>query len=148
MRKSWVILAILLGVPAVVSRAQTFQVLRESDAYYRFNPNLSVDFQAKDTREGGEPTSAEIGPSLDFHVKWLQKLVEITTYDLDKSKSHLLLFSVGYRYLPYPSAPPTNRFEPYVAIHIPTKGKLLVSDRNRPISTGRRAAFRGTTETR
>jgi hypothetical protein len=51
----------------------------------------------------------EIGPSLDFHIKGLSELAEITKFDLDKSKSQVLLFSVGYRYLPYPNAPPTNR---------------------------------------
>jgi len=30
---------------------QTFQVLPEIDAYYRFNPNFRIYVQAKDTRE-------------------------------------------------------------------------------------------------
>ena len=111
--------------------AQTFQVLPEVDAYYKFDPNFRVYVQVKETREGGAPTTAEIGPSLDFHVKKLSELSDITAFDLDKSKSQVLLFSVGYRYLPYPNAPPTNRFEPYVTIHLPSPGRLLISDRNR-----------------
>jgi hypothetical protein len=131
MRRPWLTLAFLLAALPRVARAQTFQVIPEVDAYYKFNPNLRVYFQAKETREGGAPTTAEIGPSFDFHVKRLDGLTDITAFDLDKSKSQLLLFSVGYRYLPYPNAPPTNRFEPYVVIHIPMEDKLLLSDRNR-----------------
>ena len=127
----WLTLAVVLAALPFAAGAQTFEVLPEIDAYYRFNPNLRAYFQAKDTREGGEPTTAEIGPSLDFHMKSLQKLVEIAKFDLDESKSQLLLFSVGYRYLPTPGEPPTNRFEPYVTIHLPSPGRLLLSDRNR-----------------
>jgi hypothetical protein len=46
-------LAILLAAMPFVARAQTFQALPEIDAYYRFDPNWRVYFQAKDTREGG-----------------------------------------------------------------------------------------------
>src|SRR3974390_3256130 len=127
----WLTLAVVLAALPFAAGAQTFEVPPEIDAYYRFNPNLRAYFQAKDTREGGEPTTAEIGPSLDFHMKSLQKLVEIAKFDLDESKSQLLLFSVGYRYLPTPGEPPTNRFEPYVTIHLPSPGRLLLSDRNR-----------------
>jgi len=90
-----------------------------------------VYFQAKDTREGGAQNSAEIGPSLDFHIKSLEKLRDIAAFDLDESKSQLLLFSVGYRYLPTPGDPPTDRFEPYVILRLPSPGRLLLSDRNR-----------------
>ena len=76
----------------------TFQVLPEIDAYYRFDPNWRVHFQAKDTREGGAQDTAEIGPSLEFHWKPWEKLRQITAFDLDKSKEHILLFSAGYRY--------------------------------------------------
>jgi len=130
-RTLWLILAIVTAAVPLGVSAQTFEVLPEIDAYYRFNPKLRVYFQAKETREGGEPTTAEVGPSLDFHLKSLQKLAEIAKFDLDKSKSQLLLFSVGYRYLPTPDEPPTNRLEPYVTINIPSRGRLLISDRNR-----------------
>lgn len=36
--------------------AQTFQFLPEVDAYYRMHPNIRFTFQAKETREAGEPT--------------------------------------------------------------------------------------------
>ena len=55
------------GAPS--SCAQTFQVLPEIDAYYRFNPNPRIYFEAKYTRERGERESAEIGPNLTFMSK-------------------------------------------------------------------------------
>ena len=61
----------------------------------------------------------------------MEQLRDITAFDLDKAKSHVLLFSVGYRYLPTPGEPPTNRFEPYVIVHLPAPGRILLSDRNR-----------------
>jgi hypothetical protein len=121
----------MLAALPFTARAQTFQFLPEIDTYYKFDPNFRIYFQAKDTREGGAQNTAEIGPSLDFHVKSLQKLREITAFDLDKSKSRLLLFSIGYRYLPTPNEPPTNRLEPYVILHLPSPGRFLLSDRNR-----------------
>ena len=129
--EKWLTLAIIVAALPFAASAQTFQVLPEVDVYYRFNSNVRVYFQAKDTREGGESTTAEIGPSLDFHIKELSKLRDIAAFDLDKSKSQLLLFSVGYRYLPTPNEPPTNRLEPYVTIHLPSPGRFLLSDRNR-----------------
>ena len=123
MRRAWLTLAIVLALP-FSARAQTFQFLPEIDAYYRFDLNFRVYFQAKETREGGAPTTAEIGPSLDFHIKSLEKLSEIAAFDLDESKSQLLLFSVGYRYLPTPGQPPTNRLEPYVIVRLPAAGAL------------------------
>ena len=131
MRSAWLTLAIVLAALPFAARAQTFQALPEIDAYYRFDPNWRVYFQTKDTREGGSQDTAEIGPSLDFHLKSLEKLREITAYDLDESKKHILLFSVGYRYLPTPNEPPTNRFEPYFIVHLPAPGLILLSDRNR-----------------
>lgn len=131
MRSAWLTLAIVVTAVPFSAKAQTFQVLPEIDAYDKFDPNWRVYFQAKETREGGEPTTAEIGPSLNFHLKSLEKLREIAAFDLDKSKYHLLLFSVGYRFLPTPGEPPTNRFEPYFIVHLPAPGRILLSDRNR-----------------
>ena len=121
----------MLATLCLGARAQSFQFLPEIDTYYQFNPNLGVYFQAKDTREGGMPMTAEIGPSLQFHLKALQKLTEIAAFDLDKSKSQLVLFSVGYRYLPTPDQAPTNRLEPYFILHLPSPGRILLTDRNR-----------------
>ena len=131
MQRSWLTLAIMLAALPFSAHAQSFQFLPEIDTYYKFDPNLRVYFQAKDTREGEMPTTAEIGPSLEFHLKPLHKLGNITAFDLDKSKSQLLLFSIGYRYLPTPNEPPTNRLEPYFIVHLPSPGQILLTDRNR-----------------
>ena len=79
-----------------------------------------------------EPATAEIGPSFDFYAKSPLGLADITTFDLDDSKSRLLVVSVGYRYLPTPNTAPTNRFEPFFILNYPiAKLGLLMSDRNR-----------------
>lgn len=141
MRRRWTILTILIAVLPFAARGQTFQALPEIDAYYRLDPNWRMYFQAKNTREGGSENTAEIGPSLDFHLKSSEQLRKITAYDLDKSKSHVLLFSVGYRYLPTRGQPPTNRFEPYVIVHLPAPGQTLLSDRNRADLDWKSGAF-------
>jgi hypothetical protein len=125
----WVLILLAL-CPAAV--AQTDQLLPEIDAYYKVTSPLRIWFQAKQTREDGAPTTAEIGPSLDFYIKSPVRLAEITSFDLDDSKSRLLVLSVGYRYLPTPNAAPTNRLEPFFTLNAPLpKLKLLLSDRNR-----------------
>jgi hypothetical protein len=89
-------------------------------------------FQAKETREASTPTTAEIGPSLDFYLRSLSKLVDITKFDRDDSKSRPLVFSIGYRYLPTPGHPPTNRIEPLATVNFTLpKTRILLSDRNR-----------------
>jgi uncharacterized protein DUF2490 len=116
-------------VPAI---AQVDQFLPEVDLYYKLNPDLRISFQAKETREAGDPVQAEIGPSLDFYLKPLIRLKGATEFDLDDSKSRLWVFSLGYRYLPQANnAPATNRMEPVLTLNFPLKGRFLLSDRNR-----------------
>jgi hypothetical protein len=111
--------------------AQTFEFLPEVDAYANLNSNVRLSFQAKQTREDGNPTQAEFGPSIDFHLKQLVRLKKITSYDLDKSKSRALVLSFGYRYVPSPDAPAVNRVILQATSNLPLKVKLLLSDRNR-----------------
>src|SRR5271157_1065528 len=101
----------------LAAAAQTDQLLPEVDVYYKVSSPLRVWFQAKETREDGTPTTAEIGPSLDFFVRSPIALSEITAFDLDDSKSRRLVLSFGYRYLPTPNAAPTNRLEPFVTLN-------------------------------
>jgi hypothetical protein len=128
---SW--LALMLLVPALgqCARAQIDQVLPEIDVYHKLSSAVRFGFQAKETREGGAPTQAEIGPSLDFYLKPLVKLEKITWFDLDDSKKRVLVLSLGYRYLPSPNSPPVNRVEPVATFHFPLKVGFLLSDRNR-----------------
>ncbi len=112
--------------------AQTSEFLPEVDLYYKLQSNVRLWLQAKETAEAGAPVTAEFGPSLDFYLKSIPLLSAITNHDNDDSKSSLAILSVGYRYLPYPSSPPTNRLEPVLTLNIPLRHfKALLSDRNR-----------------
>jgi hypothetical protein len=126
----WAPLVCFACLPA---RAQTSttEFLPEVDTYLRLNSNVHFVFQAKQTREGGDPTQAELGPSVEFYLKPLVKLKSTTVFDLDDAKSRPLVLSIGYRYLPSPDKPSINRMEPVVTFHFPTAGRILISDRNR-----------------
>ena len=132
LRFGWLAFAPLILAMALPAGAQTDQLLPEIDAYYKISSPLRIWFQAKETREAGAPTTAEIGPSLDFYLKPLVQLSDITTFDLDDSKSRFFVISVGYRYLPTPNTSPTNRLEPFFTLNYPTpRIRFLLSDRNR-----------------
>lgn len=121
---------LLLLCPA--GNAQTVQALPEIDTYVKLDPDVRLTFQVKQTREGGDPTQAEIGPSLDFYLKPLVKLRGVTQFDRDDSKSRLMILTIGYRYLPQANgAPGTNRLEPLLTLNFPMKGGFLLTDRNR-----------------
>lgn len=131
MLRPWLTLALLVAALAFPAGAQTDQLLPEIDAYYKLKSDVRLWFQAKETSEDGDPVSAEIGPSIDLYLKPWVKLQGATAFDLDDSKARPILFSIGYRYLPFPGMPPKNRLEPYVTLNFPVKGRLLLSDRNR-----------------
>src|SRR5271166_1760739 len=125
-------LASLVIFGCLFASAQTVQTLPEIDTYVKLSSDLRVSFQIKETREGGDPTQGEIGPSLDFYLPPLVRLQNATEFDLDDSKSRPLVFSIGYRYLPQAkNAPAINPVEPVVTLHSPLKGKFLLTDRNR-----------------
>lgn len=130
--KKSLVLASLLAFGCLPASAQSDQLLPEIDTYGKLSSNLRVWFQAKQTREAGDPVQAEIGPSLDFYFKPILDLKGATEFDLDDSKSRPMVFSIGYRYLPEANgSPSTNRMEPVVTFNFPLKGKILFSDRNR-----------------
>jgi hypothetical protein len=111
--------------------SQQTQFLPEIDAYLKLNQNIRVSFQAKDTREGGDPTQAAIGPSVEFYLKPLVRLKEITAFDLDDAKTRPVVLTAGYNYLATPGKPGTNRIPIAVTTRLPLTGKLLLTDRNR-----------------
>ena len=114
------------------SRAQeSNQFLPEIDIYYSINPLVRATFQAKQTREGGDPVQAEIGPSIDFYLKPWIKLENATLFEFDEAEKRALVFSAGYRVLPSPNAPTTNRLELVATVNYPLRAGLLLSDRNR-----------------
>jgi len=131
-RYGWLKLLLIALTMALPSAAQTDQFLPEVDAYYKITSPVRIWLQAKETSEAGNPVTAEFGPSLDFYIKSPLKLADVTAFDLDDSKSRALVLSVGYRYLPTPGIPPTNRLEPLFTLNYPVpRIGLLISDRNR-----------------
>jgi hypothetical protein len=70
------------------ARAQTSstEFLPEIDAYFKLNSDVRFVFQAKDTREGGDPTQVEIGPSIEFYLKPLIKLKDVTKFDYIRAR--------------------------------------------------------------
>ena len=111
--------------------AQETQFLPEVDAYYKLTPEIRISVQAKDTREGGEGTQAEVGPSVEFYLKPLISLKRITRYDLDDAKGRLLVVSAGYRYVASPTSATTQRIPLAATSHFPTIFELLLTDRSR-----------------
>ena len=132
-RRGWLRLALLLLLPSSSAFAQnsTTEFLPEIDANFKMNSNVRFLFQAKETREGGDPTQAEVGPSIEFYLKPLLKLKNVTLFDLDDAKSRPLVLAVGYRVVPTPGKPTINRLEPGLTFHVPITARILITDRNR-----------------
>lgn len=127
-------LAIAVGLFCLClpARAQTDQFLPEIDFYTKVGNGVRFTFQAKQTREAGEPVQAEIGPTLDFYVHPWIRLAEVNKFDLDDSKPRLLTLAMGYRYLPEANGgAATNRMEPVLTMRFPVTKRLLLTDRNR-----------------
>lgn len=101
-----VLLFFLACFPA---RPQDVQFSPEIDVQLKLNSTFRAYLQAKDDREGGDPTQATIGPSLQLYLKPLIKLKEIKTFDLDDAKSRFLVLEAGYRYITAPDAHSENR---------------------------------------
>jgi hypothetical protein len=59
---------------AAFAQTSTTEFLPEIDADAQLRSDVRFEFQAKQTREGGEPTQAELGPSVSFYLKPLLKL--------------------------------------------------------------------------
>src|ERR1039457_1962858 len=108
----WLALGLLIVVLTLPAAAQTDQFLPEIDTYYKVTSPVRIWFQANETNEAGAPVTAEIGPSLDIYIKSPIRFASVTHFDLDDPQARALVFSVGYRYLPTPIEPPTNRLEP------------------------------------
>jgi hypothetical protein len=112
-------------------RAQTFQFLPEVDAYTKISGDVRFNFQAKETREAGDPTQVEVGPGFDFFLKPLVRLKRVTLFDLDDAKSRPLQLSAGFRYVPSPDRPHIERLEVSATSHYPLIANILFTDRSR-----------------
>ena len=126
-----VLLLFLLLLPCERASGQTFQFLPEVNVISRVRPDIRFNFQAKETREAGDPTQAEIGPGFDFFLKPLVPLRRITAFDPDEAKSRSLQLSAGFRYVPSPDKPHTERLIVAATPRFPLVWSILLSDRNR-----------------
>jgi hypothetical protein len=124
-------LAFLLGFACLPARAQEAQFLPEVDAHLNLNSTFRAYLQAKDDREGGDPTQFSFGPSLQLYLKPLIKLKKVNTFDLDDSKARFLVLEAGYRYITAPNEPAENRVITAVTFNFPIGAGFRISDRNR-----------------
>jgi Protein of unknown function (DUF2490) len=132
MRRRRFLIALGLICSCLPAVAQENEVLPETDFYYKLSSIVRLQLQAKQTREGGEPVQAEVGPSIDLYVRPWLRLAKIRKFDLDDAKSRPLVASVGYRYLPEANGgSATNRVEPILTSRFPISTKILLTDRNR-----------------
>jgi hypothetical protein len=127
----FLILLVLLAFESLPAQAQTLQFLPEVDAYIKLHSEVQAYLQAKETREGGDPTQAEIGPSLEFYLKPWLKLKDATIFDLNAASKRPLVFAIGYRYLPSPNTATVNRLRLDLTPRFPMRGKIVITDRNR-----------------
>jgi hypothetical protein len=68
--------ALFLSLATAAARAQTSMTafLPEIDSYFRVTPNVRLVFDAKGYMEDGDLDRAQIGPSLQFNTRPLEKL--------------------------------------------------------------------------
>jgi hypothetical protein len=130
-RRRWLAVAFLATMPWLPASAQVSEFLPEVDVYSGVTQNSQFWFQAKQTREDGAKTQAEIGPSFNFFLKPGAKLRKLTVFDLDDSKKQGLVLSAGYRYLPAAGGPSENRILLMATTNVPLKAVLALFDRNR-----------------
>jgi len=104
-------------------------------------------FDAKGYMQDGDLNRAQVGPSLQFHIRPLEKLKRITIFDMDDVKPMPVLFTIGYRYLPSSVQPAIQRFQTDRPVSHPFPGTILLSDRTAGTLTGRTAVSIGRIET-
>jgi hypothetical protein len=122
---------LLLPTACVHAQAPITAFLPEVDGYFRLTSSARLIFDAKGYMENGDLNHAQIGPSLQFNIRPLKRLKEITIFDLDDTKCMPMVFTIGYRYLPSTVQPNISRMQPILMFHVPFPGRTLISDRNR-----------------
>jgi len=126
------LLACLACIPAYAQGdSQVTQFLPEVDAFLTLNSDFRTYLQAKDDREGGDPTQFTFGPSLQLYLKPLVKLKNVTLFDLDEAKARPLVLETGYRIITAPNKPNENRAIEAVTFQWPLLAQILLIDRNR-----------------
>ena len=71
------------------AHAEDVEFLPEFDANLKVNSLLQLTFQAKGEREAGDQEQFQIGPSIQFYLKPLVRLKEVTTFDLNDAKKKI-----------------------------------------------------------
>ncbi len=123
--------AFLVCLTCLPARALETEFLPEIDTHLKLNSMFRTYLEAKDDRDGGDPTQATIGPSLQLYLKPLIKLKKVTAFDLDDAKSRFLVVEAGYRYITAPGASSENRMVLATTSNFPLSAGFLISDRNR-----------------
>jgi hypothetical protein len=124
----WVL---LIWLACGLSHAQSTQFLPEIDTHFTVDSRVRFLLQAKDDREGGDPQQFTFGPSIQFYLKPLLQLKNVTVFDLDDVKRRILVFESGYRIITAPNTPVENRAIESVTFHFPIMLRILLADRNR-----------------
>jgi len=122
---------LFLCFACVSARAQNIQFLPEFDAHLKLNPAVRVYLEAKEDRDGGDPTQFTVGPSIQIYSKPLLRFSDRMKSDIDDSKSRALVLEAGYRSISAPDAPHENRMVVSMTSHIPMRAELLLTERNR-----------------
>jgi hypothetical protein len=129
--KSLLACAFLVCFICLPAHAQETEFLPEIDAHLTLNHTFRTYLQLKDDRDGGDPTQFLVGPSLQLYLKPLLRLKNVNTFDLDDSKSRLLVLETGYRYITAPDAPGESRLIEAATFNFPLQAGFFASDRNR-----------------
>jgi hypothetical protein len=129
--RTWPEVVFIVCFASLSARAQDTQFLPELDAHLTLNSKARVYVEAKDDREGGDPLQFTFGPSIQFYLRPLVKLKDVTLFDLDDAKSRPLVFESGYRVISAPDTPVENRLVEAVTLQLPLLAGILLSDRNR-----------------
>lgn len=124
-------LVVLTWLLCTLCKAQDTQFLPEVDTHLTLNNMVRLLIQAKDDREGGDPTQFTFGPSVQLYFTPLLKLKSVTTFDLDNVKKRMVVLESGYRIIAAPGSPVENRAIESVTFHLPIFEQILLSDRNR-----------------
>ena len=121
----------LLSFAQARAQAPTTEALPELDAHVGLNDNVRLVIQSMHTLDSNGLFRVELGPSIQFYLRPIRILRDVTLFDLDETKPVPLALSIGYRTLVYSGEPTVNRLEPVVLVHLPFWGRILATDQNR-----------------
>jgi hypothetical protein len=120
-----------IACPESSAQSNSAQAWPEIDTFLKLNSKVRLSYFAAQTRENREGEDAEVGPNIDVYMKPLRRSQRFLLFDLDESKSKLLMLRAGYRYMPSTSAPTEQRSILEATARYPLGWNVLMSDRNR-----------------